>query len=328
MSAAAMSHIETPRGGIESITVAEPSRLDRLLAQRPSIGSREKARQALRSGKVAVDGVDVGEDAGGRILDEGARVEIAWNRRGSSAARTAGREGMDRAGVGVVWEDDDLIVCDKPSGLLTDSADADQAKHQDTLRKRVRAWTGRAVFPAHRIDRDTSGLVCFGKDERLREPLMGQWAERTPLRRYLALVEGRIDAAGGLFCDWMVWDGKALLQRPCRAGSRGGVLAEADWEVLGRSVRATLLAVRLRSGRRNQIRLHTRLAGHPLVGETLYRDWPPTVEFPRQALHAYQLGFRHPRDGRSLRFEAPVPADLRALLTTLRLPLSPPGEAP
>lgn len=308
---------------VEAVDVDEArsgTRLDKLLAALPSVGSREKARQALKSGKVSVDGAPVGADDGGRVLGLGSRIEIAWTRPGTGAKRTAGREAMTRAGVVVVHEDDAIVVCDKPVGLLTDAADAEQAKTRDTLRKRVRAYLGgQMVWPAHRIDRDTSGLVAFARSERLRAVLSEQWAARTPLRCYLVLVEGRVHGEQGRFRDWMAWDGAQRLQRPCAPDAAGAFLAEADWTVAERfGDRATSLEVRLVSGRRNQIRLHAMLAGHPLVGEPLYRKREGKIPFPRQALHAWKLGFVHPTTGEPVRFEAPVPADLQRLLASLR----------
>lgn len=298
------------------------TRLDKVLASLASVGSRERARQALRSGKVRVDGELVGAEAGGQGLPEGATIEIAWNAAGTSARRVAGREALQRSGVSIVYEDDAVLVADKPPGLLTDAATRDQARHRDTLRKRVRAWLGTAeVWPAHRIDRDTSGLVVFAKTPAARQSLHDQWVAREPLRAYLVVVEGRVAADEGHFADWMRWDPSRRRQRPVPPETEEAWLAEADFAVVKRfGGLATQLEVRLVTGRRNQIRLHAQLAGHPLIGETSYRDPGRSsgVRFDRQALHAHRLGFRHPVDGRDVTFEAPVPPDLAKLLRFLR----------
>ncbi|MCB9700076.1 MAG: RluA family pseudouridine synthase [Alphaproteobacteria bacterium] len=295
-------------------------RLDKLLAGLASVGSREKARQALRTGKVSVDGREVGEHDGGKVLGEGAVVEIAWNRPGTGARRVEGQRRLERAGVQVVHVDEQILVADKPPGLLTDAADADQHKHRDTLRKRVRAYLQvPEVWPAHRIDRDTSGLVLFARTEAVREHLLTQWHARSPHREYRVVVEGRWSRRDGRQADWMRWDASQRLQRPCGEHDAGAWLAEADVEVLERfGDRATLLGVRLVTGRRNQIRLQTMLAGHPLIGEPLYRKRPPTILFTRQALHAFRLGFVHPGTNEPVTWEAPLPADLGRLLASLR----------
>lgn len=296
-------------------------RLDKWLAGLPSIGSREKARQALRSGKVSVDGAPMGADDAGRTLADGALVEIAWNAPGTGRRRTAGREAMARAGVTVLFEDAVMLVADKPAGLLTDAADSDQARNRDTLRKRVRAWLGGAeAWPVHRIDRDTTGVVAFAKTEAARDTLRAQWIDQGPERVYLAVLEGRVDRDSGRFADWMAWDAKNRVQRPCDPQADGAFLAEASWKVVERLRGATLVEVRLVSGRRNQIRVHAMLFGHPLVGEPLYRkQGRERTPFHRQALHARRLGLKHP-DGTPVVFEAELPADLLRLLDSLRQP--------
>ncbi len=308
-------------GGVEETRVTgEGVRLDKWLAGLPSVGSRQKARDALERGKVAVDGVAVTPADAGRLLPAGAVVTIAWNRPGTGEKRVAGRVAMERAGVVVRHQDDAVIVVDKPPGLLTDAADLEQARHRDTLRKRVKAFLAvDDVWPAHRIDRDTSGLVLFARTEQAREHLLQQWHARSPLREYLVVVEGRVPHDEGRFADWMVWDGRQRLQKPCGPDVEGAWLAEASFRVEERlRDRATLLVVRLVTGRRNQIRLHCQLAGYPLVGEPLYRHRDPTIAFPRQALHAARLGFEHPTTGKRLTITSPLPPDLTGLLQRLR----------
>lgn len=310
-------------GGTEEHVVSgeeDGARLDKVLAALPSIGSREKARQALKSGKVSVDGASVTMDDAGRSVSAGARVEIAWTRPGTGARKVAAREALSRAGVTVVYEDEHILAADKPAGLLTDAADAEQAKHQDTLRKRVRAWLdGRVVWPAHRIDRDTTGIVLFAKTALARQHLHQQWIERRPERVYMVFVEGAFPRDSGRFGDWMAWDAAARLQRPSSEGAPNAWFAEADFRVVERfGRRATQLEVRLISGRRNQIRLHAMLAGHPLVGEPLYRRRDPELPFPRQALHARRLTVEHPATSAPTTFEAPIPLDLLQLSDRLR----------
>ena len=310
----------------ERIVVQEgvpPQRLDKILAALPSVGSREGARKVLRSGKVTIDGKPAGPEAGGQIVRAGAEIVIAWNKPGTGQKIVAASDAMSRAGAVILYEDDDIVAVDKPAGLLTDAADEEQAKRQDTLRKRVSALCG-PVFPAHRIDRYTTGVVLFSKSEPARDHLKAQWIERAPLREYRAWVEGRMPRASGRFADWMVWDSRALLQRQCQPDTPGAWLAEASYEVVetfGSS--ASEIRVRLVTGRRNQIRLHAMLSGHPLIGEALYRREQrgrrePAISFQRQALHAAKLGIIHPRTHESVIFEAPLPEDLEGLIRRLR----------
>ncbi|MEN0065907.1 MAG: RluA family pseudouridine synthase [Myxococcota bacterium] len=305
-----------------TVSAAEAGgRLDKVLASLPGVGSRQRAREVLRSGKVSLNGELVGPEVGGQSVDQGMRIEVAWNRPGTNPRRVAAREALQRAQVSIVYEDADILVANKPVGLLTDAATRDQARNRDTLRKCIRTWLGTPdVWPAHRIDRDTSGVVAFAKTPRARQSLHDQWVARKPLRAYLVVVEGAFAPDAGRFADWMRWDRKGRHQRPVAAEAEGAWLAEADFEVVRRfGNRATQLEVRLVSGRRNQIRLHAQLAGHPLIGERAYRNpgTQPSVRFNRQALHAHRLGFLHPTDRREVSFEAPIPSDLASLLRRL-----------
>jgi len=173
----------------------------------------------------------------------------------------------------------------------------------------------------HRIDRDTSGLVVFAKDARAQAALKAQFARRQPLREYRAVVHGAPRPAAGTWRDYLVWDTKALLQRPASARDRGAAEAISDYEVIETFADASLLAVRLQTGKRNQIRVQAALHGHPLVGERRYvLDGTAAVPiaFARQALHAFRLGFRHPGEGREMRFEAPLAGDISELVRRLR----------
>lgn len=313
--------VQGPVAAVEHIIAPGGQRLDKVLAALPSVGSRERARAAVRSGKVHIGGQAVEERDAALVLAEGVRVELRWNEPGTASKRAAGRGAERDVGVRVVFRDAAILVCDKEPGLLTDAADDRQGRNEDTLRKRVAALLGHDAAPAHRIDRWTTGLVCFARTRAAHENLAAQWADHAPLRRYLCLVDGGPKADEGQFADWMRWDDRELLQKPCRANDRGAVLARARWAVVERfPAPATLLEVRLHTGRRNQIRLHADLAGFPLVGERLYRSGPTIVPWTRYALHAAELGFRHPETQEPLRFTAPLPTDVEDLLRRLRGP--------
>jgi 23S rRNA pseudouridine1911/1915/1917 synthase len=142
---------------------------------------------------------------------------------------------------------------------------------------------------------------------------------------YLAVVTGVPRPPEGEWRDRLVWSESALIQRSARANDARGVEAISHYcvvETFGTA--ASLLEVRLETGKQNQIRVQAQLHGHALVGERRYVDSaeaeedPDVVPFDRQALHAYRLAFRHPADGRELRFEAPVPKDLAELIEGLR----------
>lgn len=304
-------------------------RLDRVLAVLPRVTSRRRAREALESGKVAVDGRPCGPEDGGRALDAGARVVVTWNRPGTSHVAARARQGLRDADVRVIYEDDVLVAVDKPPGLLTDTADRVQAQERDSLSRRLRAWLrsqGDDLHVVHRIDRDTSGVVLVARTEEAAQDLFTQFREHAPERVYHAWIHGVLDPPRGQWGDWMSWDARERIQRKVDRGTEGAVLARARYEQIRTwGEAASLVEVRLHTGRRNQIRVHLQVRHCPLLGETLYlppRWEDPGIGAPRQALHALRLTVTHPKTRLPITFEAPVPEDLLDLerrLTRLKL---------
>jgi 23S rRNA pseudouridine1911/1915/1917 synthase len=175
----------------------------------------------------------------------------------------------------------------------------------------------------HRIDRDTSGVVLAARTERASRELRRQFRNHKPTRCYLAVVHGVPEPANGEWADWMMWDPAKRIQRTTPAETEGSVLATTKLRTIARYGRfASLVELRLHTGRRNQIRLQAQLRGHPLLGERLYlpEDWKGPARRPiqRQALHALFLELAHPHSRERVRFEAPLPDDLRRLLAQLK----------
>jgi 23S rRNA pseudouridine1911/1915/1917 synthase len=173
----------------------------------------------------------------------------------------------------------------------------------------------------HRIDRDTSGVVLFAKDRRTQAGLKQQFRARTPERVYLAVVYGHPEPAAGIWRDHLVWDTKALIQKETHSRDPRAAEAISHYRLIERFATTSLIEVRLTTGKRNQIRIQSRLRGHTLVGESRYTFGPDElrpIPFKRQALHAWRLTFDHPADQRRLTFEAPLPDDMRKLIARLR----------
>jgi 23S rRNA pseudouridine1911/1915/1917 synthase len=151
--------------------------------------------------------------------------------------------------------------------------------------------------------------------------LKKQFIHRDPERVYLALVYGHPDPKSGVWRDRLVWDRRSLIQRRTHPRDRLGADAVCRYRVVEEFRDTSLIEVRLETGKRNQIRIQARLRGHTLVGERRYVFGPETlrpIPFPRQALHAWRLAFRHPVDGREMRIDAPLPDDFDQLLARLR----------
>ena len=299
------------------VTAAEAgTRLDKFLAAPSRLGSRGKALAALERGKVFVDGREAGAANAARPVTEGETIRVWMDRPGSARPRRSATTAGD---LDILFEDDDLVVVNKPAGLLTVPLErrGGGLSALDQLAAYLRPSRVKPLA-VHRIDEDTSGLVVFAKHGAARAALQAQFRGRTPTRIYLAVVLGRPVPASGVWRDRLVWDAKALIQKPARGSE--GTDAITEYRTVERFRDASLLELRLVSGRRNQIRIQAELHECPLVGEKRYvdEDAPARITFGRHALHAFRLEFAHPADGRPLAFEAPPPKDFASLLARLR----------
>jgi 23S rRNA pseudouridine1911/1915/1917 synthase len=298
------------------------ARLDKFLADASRLGSRGRASWALERGKVFLNEQEMGPNDASRRLDGGDTVRL-WMDRPGSARQRIRRTSSGGEQLQIVYEDDALIVVNKPAGLLSVPLPEpeDSESVQDYLLALLRSRGKRRPLVVHRIDRDTSGLVIFAvrPDAQLR--LKDQFRRREPGRTYLAIVYGVPTPSVGSWRDYLVWDDHSLIQRATHARDPRGKDSMSEYRVLEDFGDASLIEVRLVTGKRNQIRIQARLRGHTLVGEQRYIFGPDelrTLDFPRQALHAFRLSFLHPINGREMAFEAPLPADMEGLLHALR----------
>lgn len=223
----------------------------------------------------------------------------------------------------VVYEDDDVLVVDKPAGLVVHPG----AGHdRGTLVQGALAHfpdLARVGDPArpgivHRLDHGTSGLLVVAKTQNAYDSLVEQFGSRAVERRYVALVWGHPDDDVGLI-DAPI--GRSI-RRPTRMTvSASGREARTRFEVQQRfstPADTALLACRLETGRTHQIRVHLSAIGHPVVGDDQYGGVRPVLTTDRPLLHAATLGFRHPGTGDHVAFESPLPADFQDVLDTLR----------
>jgi 23S rRNA pseudouridine1911/1915/1917 synthase len=300
------------------------TRLDKFLAAPDKLGSRSRVAAALLRGRVFVNEIERRASDAASPVKPGDQICVWPDRPGSSRRRPAARRTGD---LRIVFEDDDLIVLDKPAGLLSvplevrDAAPSALEQVETYMRRGGRPGGGRKPLVVHRIDRDTSGLVVFAKHFEARQRLRDQFRRREPERVYWAVVYGCPDPESGEWKDRLVWDERASIQKATRKDDPSGVDAISRYRVLERFEDTSLIEVRLETGKRNQIRLQARRRGHTLVGEQRYVFGPDLlrpVAFPRHALHAQRLAFKHPADGRPLQFDAPLPDDLAGLLEQLR----------
>ncbi len=278
-------------------------RLDQVLAAHVPGLSRRQARVLLDIGGVFVDGRRI--KVAGRPVHAGEEITAVV---GGALARATGRPGRDARAHDesrlpahtVVFEDEDLVVVDKPAGLITAPTPESDRNNLASLLER-REGGGR-VFVVHRIDLETSGLLVFAKNDDANRKLSEMFRQHDLERVYLAVVAGKFP------------DRIQRIDRP--VSGRAAVTHVAVSERLGDL--ATVLQCRLETGRTHQIRLHVRAVGHPVLGDDRYGSPFPTAPPPRMALHATTLGFAHPRTRAPLSFTSPWPGDLTAWLDRLR----------
>ncbi len=257
----------------------------------------------LDIGGVFVDGRRV--KIAGKLMYAGEKVVAHVGGALERATPTTGREARTRdearlPSFALVFEDEDLVVVDKPSGLLT--APTPESDRNNLASLLARRAGGAPVHVVHRIDLETSGLLVFAKTEDANRVLSEKFRAHDLGREYLAVVAGAFP------------DDARVIDRPV-AGKRA-VTHVAVEERLG--ARATLLRCRLETGRTHQIRLHVQAEGHPVLGDPRYGGAPLSPRAPRMALHATLLAFAHPRTGAPLSFTSPWPADLEPWLAAFR----------
>lgn len=263
--------------------------LDRLRALFPE-ASTTSLRQWLRDGRVRVSGAVVRD---GRAT-VGARDAVAL---GATASRMP-----FPAALRLVHEDADLLVIDKPPGLLTIATEREKER---TAYRMLWSYLGagrppQRPFIVHRLDRETSGLLVVAKTPAAKRILQEQFEARAVERVYVALVEGRVRHDRGTLVARLAQD-RALRVRAAREGKE----AITHYRVLERRREATLLELTLGTGRRQQIRVQLAGLGHPVVGDAPHGSARNPIG--RLCLHAIRLGFVHPRSGTPMRFESPPP---------------------
>ncbi len=301
-------------------------RLDKWLAAPERLGSRSKALQAIERGKVFVDDQEQGTNDSSRKVAAGERIRVWHDRPGSASKRYFERHD---SGLHIIYEDQSLIVINKPAGLLTVPLATQPGEPSlfEQVENHLRSTRKAKLLVVHRIDRDTSGLVVFARTPAAMANLKDQFERRQPERTYLAFVCGVPREDSGTWTDMLVWDQDELRQKPVKPGQTApSKSATLHWKVVERFERASLLEIRLVTGKRNQIRIQAELHHHPLIGERMYRDGMAVdsmINFTRQALHAWKLALEHPVTRQKLRFEAPLPADLESLQVRLGAPPKP-----
>lgn len=205
----------------------------------------------------------------------------------------------------IVFEDPYLLVIDKRPGVLSMSNNTRQETVQTVLNRYLEKGGGRNTSHlVHRLDRDTSGLMIYAKDVQTQQSFVDGWQYLVSDRRYLALVEGTFEKKEGKVESWLTEDKRFITHSS--PVDNGGKFAVTNYRVIREGGGYSLVECELMTGRKNQIRVHMATLGHPVVGDAKYGSKIDPIR--RLGLHAYILCFKHPVNGKVLRFETPVPA--------------------
>lgn len=208
-------------------------------------------------------------------------------------------------GLDIIHEDRDLIIINKPAGLLAVAAkyEKEETAHQliTNFYRKGSAHSRKELFPVNRIDRETSGLMLFAKSLPMREKMHEKWRHFS--KTYLAVVKGQLADTSGVFQSYLQDDPKTYEVKSVKSPQHGK-FARTRYEVLATGKRTSTVKVWLDTGRKNQIRVQFADAGHPLLGDEKYGG----TSANRLALHSWQITFEHPFSGKSMTFEAPIPS--------------------
>ena len=283
--------------------------------------SRTGVKNLLSKGQVLVNGEGV--TAFDHPLQAGDVITVLP--KGISIARSVrsdAREEVLKAGVNILFEDENYLVVDKPSGMLTVATgkekntlysllnayvkvNARMQRKEDLIAGRQPDRSTAKIWIVHRIDRGTSGVLVFAKNERAKDILQSKWKELVAERKYVAWLEGSLEKDRGMVQSWLVENPKSLIMKSFPDEVRDGQLAITHYKVLERVKHYTQVEFSLETGRKNQIRVHALDLGHPIAGDEKYGAETNPVK--RLALHAATLVFRNPFSGKMVRCSSPLP---------------------
>ncbi len=275
------------------IASTDLSLLDALTQLSPQ-SSKNTLRSWIKEGRVQIDGIT----AKNTLLTvlEGQQVTVGQRKK------------VLRSGLPIVYEDDDLVIIDKPAGLLSVATAFETGETAHALLKAH--YRPRTVFVVHRLDQDTSGVMVFALNQTTCDQLKDLFEVHNIERAYTAIVEGQLSPPSGTWQSYQYEDKQYVVHDTSDATQ--GRLAVTHYKTLATSKRYSWLQVQLETGRKNQIRVHCQSAGHSVVGDKKYGS--STSPIKRLCLHAHLLAFQHPISKKMLRFESPIPPDFQKLV--------------
>jgi 23S rRNA pseudouridine1911/1915/1917 synthase len=280
--------------------VTQPDELMKfLLAQLPQ-KNRENIKTLLRDKYVLVDGKVITQY--NHPLSPNQQVEIAKKR--------VPQENQLK-GINIVYEDNDIVVIDKQVGLLSiaTTAEKNNTAYNMLSRHVKKQGYNQKIFIVHRLDRTTSGLLLFAKNEMVKKLLQESWTKVVDERTYIAVTEGKVDPEKGIIRSYLK-ENKSFIVYSSQ-NPEDGQEAITHFNTIKSNNDYSLLEVHLETGRKNQIRVHMKDIGHPIIGDRKYGATCNPIG--RVGLHAQVLAFTHPVTHKLMRFESPIPASFLKL---------------
>lgn len=209
---------------------------------------------------------------------------------GDTVKITTAEGTRETRGIEIIYEDEDFLAVNKPAKLLSVATEKERERCAYSIIRENRKGD---LFILHRLDRDTSGVLVFAKNAKIRERMQANWNELVSTREYLAICEGEFEKKSGR-CESLISENRVHVM----FSGKTGKLAITDYEVIEESGGFSLLRVNLRTGRKNQIRVHMKDLGHPVVGDKKYGAGENPIG--RLGLHASKIGFTHPKTGKEI----------------------------
>ncbi len=275
--------------------IENPTTLKAVAAEIFSDSSQTQVGQWIRSGRFSVDGI--------ACLDPNAHLKPGQTVQASARPRFLSHD------LRVLFEDDHLIVLEKPEGLLSVAKDnSNEFNVHEILKRR---YHNRRVFPVHRLDKETSGIMMFAYTPQAEAYFKELFFRHDIHREYLGIVQGSLLEKKGTWENYIRED-NSLFMRPVSARTEGALHAITHYEVLKSKGQYSLVRFHLETGRKNQIRVHCGLMGAPIAGDKKYGEKSRFLH--RMYLHAYSLGFVHPETKKNLIFKSFIPQDFFKLV--------------
>lgn len=249
--------------------------------------SKNTLRSWIKEGRVLSEGKEITQ--ANTLIEKGKKIEV------SNQKKFLGE------GVEIIYQDSDIVVVDKPAGLLSVST---LFEKEDTIHQLLkRKFRGRKIYVVHRLDQDTSGVMVFALNERAANAMKKLFEKHDIEREYIAIIEGILESKEGTWKSYLFEDGNYFVHST--TNPQQGEEAITHYKVKKEARNYSLLKINLETGKKNQIRVHCKEAGHPIVGDTKYGA--KTSSVGRLCLHAHLLGFLHPFSRKKMCFTSKIP---------------------